>query len=113
MCVVNILGWWICGAISIKAAQQRLEFLAAWFQGLPHGILVQLVNAPAKQSTDQRVTRQSEDHGQPGMAQLPNHRANKGAQANLDRQQIPPKDVSQQPNLLVNLNGWPFDARAN
>jgi hypothetical protein len=94
----------MCYGLSIEAVQQRLKLLPAWFQTLPHGELVQPVNTPADQSTDQRKSRQPYDYSQPGKTRLPDYRKNESTQANLDRQQIPPKDVSQQPNLVVHLN---------
>src|SRR5208283_490446 len=96
--------------VLFKVSQQCFQFLAARFQTFPHGEAVQPVDSPVNQD-DNQCRNYPDNHCQKAcISRVPSRVADGNSQSRCKRQQIPPKNIFQEPNLVVDLKQRTFNA---
>src|SRR5690348_13631250 len=83
--------------------EDRLQFLTPWLQIGPDPVLVQVVYPSENTKHDNHRAGESESRPPAARADLPGDLAKEGEQGEPERKQIPPVDVAEQPDLMLNL----------
>ena len=91
-------------SIAFKIPQQSLQLIPPRNECLRYGTLVEFVNAPEGQAANQRKNAEYGLSQRARVTFLPGYRPQKCDHADGGREQVPPENIFQQPDLMIHLS---------
>lgn len=97
--------------LGLQTGEQCLQLVAARFKRFLHCLLVEQIDAPEDQRTEESHYGDQQHCADARIAELPGDPNQKRDHAGNEWQQVPPEDVLQHPDLVIDLNQRGQNAR--